>query len=431
MKDGQEAVGAMLRQADMATLQRRPISDEAKRAVAELSQKTTDFLHATGKRQRKHKAEVKLRFEATLGALTADLLLARLNSEADGYCWRKITSEDFKNTVGERRHFESIRDAWIEMKLIDIHGGFRGADDWVGKKYYPDVPSYRWATRLRATDTLIEYIESYGITAESLDRHFQRELTKGKPIIVKTDKHGDDKGRETAKFKRTAGQIARETEVNEINEYLAEQTFSFGPAPYLRRIYNNGDDPLFDWNHGGRLYAEGKSYLNWEADERKNIEINGSGVVEIDISACQLTIIHGLLGKEFDPIQDLYDFDGLERKDVKQVINTIIGIGGNIDHASGEYLSQKRKRILEAIKESFPILDQLGEKGLNSVTLQAIESDIMMMTLLRLKRDQQIPALPVHDCIIVRAEDADAAKTVFSDSFRELTGVESKLVTKG
>ena len=100
---------AQLRQAELAELLQHPVSVAGIEATEELSKETIAFLLEAGRRKRRFKEAVLDRFNATVGALASDLLVAALNSEALGFCYRPSDRAAFTRTVAESRHYEALK----------------------------------------------------------------------------------------------------------------------------------------------------------------------------------------------------------------------------------------------------------------------------------------------------------------------------------
>ena len=429
MKDDVLKNPKALRAANMAELLLKPHSIEAKTVVRMLSELTINEQFEIGDRTRRMKQGPLDRFNATVAALLGDLLFAQLHAEAEGFCWRRSDKDLFKYTMAESRPYETLKKLWTHMGYIEVVTGFRGQDDWMGMPYYPDSPSTKWATRLRATSKLIDFLSDHGITPQNANKHFKRDQKKSVPVVLKATKK-EEKKEKVLHLPDSTRLREIESEVIEINAFLEEQSFSFGPAPYLYRSFNNGDDPIFNWNHGGRFYTHGNTYLNGPKEDRKDILINGSEVVELDVTACQLTILHGLVGYDIDTSKDPYVIEGIPRDQVKKIVNVWIGLGGipELDKLSDPQTALERNKA--TVLEHLPVLHMLSSHGLNSVRLQAVDSDIMAATLLMLFRDHSIPALPVHDCIIVRREDEKKAREVFAYNFERIARVRPR-ITQG
>ena len=419
--------GSILREAKFAELELVPHSDAAKALAVALEDQTIEFLFASGARKNKFRDDDLVRFKSTLSALAADLLVAALNEEAEGFCYRHSKNDNFKNTVAEYRPYKALKSAWADLGLIEVIDGFMGSSDWDGERYHPKTQSFMWATRLRAKSPLLEMMSEYGITPTTVGQHYKIAKAQFAPIILKAEKSKGGRSGKVLDLDDTAKLRQLRADVNEINEFLSAWEFNFGPAPLLHRIYNDGDLYDFDWNYGGRFYGPRYCYLNWPSALRSEITINGDPVCEIDISACQLTLIYGVLNEPLDLTSDPYQIEGLSRDDVKKAINLIIGLGKVPSDDWGKYDNTKFNQIKHAALGKHPVLIKLEYSQLGSKRLQAVESDIVSAALLSLARDHSIPALPVHDCLIVRQTDAAKAARVLSDSFAQIAGIKPRL----
>lgn len=418
---------SVLRAARYAPLNMMALSDTAREVTKSLSQETYAHEFQNGTRQRKATKAAIDSFQQTIGALIADLLTATLNEEAEGYCYRSSNISGFRESKASSRQYQCLLNNWPAMGLLEVVNGIRGTDDWEGEKYHPDTSSFNWATRLRATPKLLNLLADHGISSTNLGLHFIADATKHLPVILRGEKKAGSKRGEMLRIEKTDKANKIESDVREINSFLGQWNFSFGPAPLLTRIFNDGDLHEFDWNFGGRLYGPEYSYLNWSPLLRKDITIEGSPVNEIDVSACQLTLFYGLSGEPLDLTTDPYSIDGLPRDEVKKMVNLIIG-NGKLPSEGGRWdQSIKSKSAENQILDVHPILKGLHKSKLTSTRLQAVESDILVDTLLALKREHGIPALPIHDCIIVRSDDIEVARSVYSGAFQIRAGITPRL----
>ena len=65
----------------------------------------------------------------------------------------------------------------------------------------------------------------------------------------------------------------------------------------FRRMFHEGDVERFDFQWGGRIYGVGDyNYQNMKKFDRPNLRIDGETIVEIDINASYLSILHGICG---------------------------------------------------------------------------------------------------------------------------------------
>lgn len=416
----------VLRKANQAEQLLYAHSAEAVRSVETLSAQTIEFQFQQGSRKRKFKADVLSRFKSTLAALLGDLLYAQSTKDAEGFCWRRSNRTSFSSTLAESRHYESIKSSWRDLGYLEVVDGFRGNDDWEGKNYYPGSQSTKWATRLRATPKLLQYLAEFGIRADNVNYHFKRSLGRSQPIHLKSSKNQTTGKNKRIELPQSPKLRALEEEVNRINAFLSDQDFSFGPAPYLYRVFNNGDSPDFNWNYGGRFYASGENNFIQNKEYRQGLKINGSPAISLDITACQLTLLHGLIGFDLDADEDPYHIDSVSRDDVKVQVNIIIG-RGVVSEPETETKNIKARRIETEVVQRFPVLKYMRSHGWESLGLQAVESNIMTKTLLRLQNKHSIPALPVHDCLIVSEQDADRAEAVFSEVFVNQADIKPKI----
>jgi hypothetical protein len=95
------------------------------------------------------------------------------------------------------------------------------------------------------------------------------------------------------KFTHTVASSHLEADMRELNAFLDEQDIDGGIHRGYVRIFDNGDDPNFEWNWGGRLYSQPsgtKNYQQLKSTQRRKMTINGQPVAEVDIRASFLTI---------------------------------------------------------------------------------------------------------------------------------------------
>jgi hypothetical protein len=233
--------------------------------------------------------------------------------------------------------------------------------------------------------------------------------------------------------------------VNWLNDFFAGVVIDPDDAHYgFQRIYNQADKADFAWNKGGRLYSMGDSYQHMKAAERQLIRINGEAVAEIDIRASHLTILHGKSGWNFDPgASDPYTIEGLPRWVVKAWVT--MTLGHDRFHKrwskenSGKYrelygielqiaypIAEVRERVIKAL----PALGNWARLPIRWGDLQYIESCAVTDAVYELAFVYGIPALPVHDSIIVQTKSQGYAKNVLSACFKRHVGLWPTLCLK-
>jgi len=167
---------------------------------------------------------------------------------------------------------------------------------------------------------------------------------------------------------------------------------------YGSRSFNSDDLDV-----GGRYTC---AYTNTPAVERAKYTVNGEPIVEVDISACNPTILTAMTGKVhpswlgtevIDPYESLLTED-FSRAQIKDIIVRLIGAGnakkraGPPDYKQGLAIAaatnakgeptrykatQRYKELLKHLREMLPCLNDLKRGILDSNTLSFHESEIM------------------------------------------------------
>jgi hypothetical protein len=222
--------------------------------------------------------------------------------------------------------------------------------------------------------------------------------------------------------------IAEENaKVRRIVDYLGDYPLTMGDTSFrsLRRIFN--DNSL---ERGGRLYGE---YSSLPKVLRRTATLDGQPIAQLDIKASYLCIRAGMAGYQFDEESDPYQQvpwvdpnDPRTRKFAKQLISTLISTGGDKKRLpsalKAEYsdIIKPRQTITDfkaPIHAMFPFLLQ----HVDGLEVMFRESE-MMMGVLHSCIDRDLPAWPLHDCIIVRQQDTTAATEILKTTFNEYFG---------
>ena len=211
----------------------------------------------------------------------------------------------------------------------------------------------------------------------------------------------------------------------------------------LRRIFNEGDAPNFDFDRGGRLnHADSDGYIRMNKDKRKLIEIDGEDVVEVDINATYISIMHGIKQQPLPTREDIYTIGNIPREVVKMWFAISFGVQkfhrqwlkGNVKDLK-EICPDYRpwmtaKAVQKEVLKYFPFMADWSSGDIGWSNLMFTESEIIICTMLELMNDHEIPSLPVHDCIIVRKSDQELAIRILSEQFYKQTGLVPKLKVK-
>lgn len=253
---------------------------------------------------------------------------------------------------------------------------------------------------------------------------------------------------------------ATESRIQRLNEYWLKHPIKL-PSGHLAasatRVY-----------HDGRMDAGGRLYGAWTGLDKETARlkclIDDEPICELDIKASQPTLFSCLTGyrlggrvegdtwldvyselsglwsvvthwSEQDPLIDKIDLINRNRKFAKGVVVELIGSGNWSKKEATEDLKNKfhftqagwvtfrdqLNRTIPAFELLEPRYDNQGNLAgyMNGAGfLSYHESEMMMLTLEKLI-DLNIPAYPVHDCLMVKVKDAKIAAKTFRDVIRQ------------
>lgn len=407
-------------------LRGRAYSDDARRLVKHLS---TLALDSVGPIRLSSAAK----FQRAVEAITADLMLSCAVSV---WARRSFNNNDFRaadDGVG-RTSFLRAWDAFealgwgISFDGFRAHeqGGFGGSEIvWGGQKC------------LAPTSFLTDLAARSGAPVDNAILHFTAgRVTSPDPIVIvrgrsTKDDEGRRKGGQTLAVDMASPKPASIlTRLETINAYLSTDRISGFAFGGLRRIFNNGDVPGFDWQWGGRFYSVtgADPYEHWKGGKARraaSILIDRHAVAEVDISASHLTILSVLAGEPISPAGDPYALSGVgNREAVKRWITIALG-RGSFDRTGRWYA-----RVRDAALSQYPFLFSLERDGVTTLDLQFHESEILSLALERLRDRHDVAALPIHDGLIVAGQHVEVARTVLAGAFQDyLRGVTGHRVT--
>ena len=303
--------------------------------------------------------------------------------------------------------------------------------------YYPG-----FASRFSPTQLLVSMARTSGVSEGQAREHFIHQLPK-KVIEVRT-KSTKAFGRKATgkrmKFEHTEKSRAMEADVKSLNKFLAGFELEGGSFSGYRRLFARGDVDGFDFQWGGRLYSVGDdSYQTIKKTERQKMTISGEEVVEIDINASYLTILHGTAGYPLPNRDDLYAIGGYDRTIVKAWITATIGHHGfhtkwpdnAIKEIKAAGIERPKKMTVTSLQpvilDHFPMLADWPSQKVTWADLMFTESEIIIGTMLELMHSYGIPCFSVHDSIIVRKSDQRIAMETLKDQFFRRTSIEPRL----
>ncbi|RYC29833.1 hypothetical protein D3273_21785 [Lichenibacterium minor] len=453
-----------------ARLADAPISDEGRALVDTVLALVHAHEKEVGKRKYQRRDEQAAKFKKVVAAFLADLLRSAGQPETGRWVYRSLRADSYPAHAGvSRTDFEFVREGFRALKLVEMkEGGIFGlqgyhtddTDDEVVTDGDGSAEGKRAASHFRGTDKLLGLAGEHGVRAAEVGVHFAQDLplspvvlhaektkvgkreVRGKPIIVTP--------KSPLAHLRPAID-AMDEDLRELNNFLANFNLEGGQFRGYRRIYNLADKPDFKLDKGARLYANGDpSYQSMSKEDRQSMKIDGDEVVEMDVKASYLTILHGTQNRPFDAAShDPYEVKGLsaqrgkDGKDLRRwaVKNWVVATLGAKRHhrvwpdeTVKEYETKGGgdleadypiKLVREAMVERFSILGDWGKKklGMGWADLMFIESEAMLATMMDLMRKHSAPSLSVHDSLLVRTGDAQVAKELLQANYVSRCGL--------
>jgi hypothetical protein len=431
-----------LRFAPLANLKGRAISASAAALVEHLADA---YPRPTSKGKVSYKPGKLLpQIHAAIAAFLADLLMAQGNEDGAGWLRLSLAKNGFKkpNAVSYRM-FDGTRQSWKAAGLIDEHAGYPGR---LG--FGRPGPLVGNMTRFRATPALVKICEDHGVLVGEVQDHFYIEFEMPSELVQLTKPAGSTRDTPIARDMRS--------EVAELNAHFATHQLDGARHIGWVRKFHGASSDKYALNRGGRLYSQppmpATNYQNMPQERRLELRMNGERVSEIDISASYLTIYyaaHGQRVKMDDAYSNIVGPDPLDRAIVKFWVNASFGNSSLIKRWSAKLKKDFEKRnrengwridskkysvamVREKTLACHPLLGQWGTKVAPNMPwsyghLMFSESRVIISTMLRLAREHNIPAAPVHDSLIVPRSKEAIAERVLDEQFTKIIGVKPTL----
>lgn len=264
---------------------------------------------------------------------------------------------------------------------------------------------------------------------------FKEESTKERTERIRKERDFTEEQKRQSAVIRTANTMQTSTLADDhpdfvnlrtINNFLKDVTYAL-KSP-VKLIY------LRDFSHSGRLYTSIQNLPMRKARVRINTLINGEPVVEIDFSASFARIAAAINGKKElpeDPYTDVAKVARVTRGQVKFLFTRAIGNNNrridlkDKEEPENSISKDERTRIENATMKLFPeVYSVFYIKHEPSGSLyQSLEGQILLKTMARLA-ELQIPALPIHDSLMVPRRDYGVAEVLLKRNWRETLGVD-------
>jgi hypothetical protein len=272
-----------LQAATYASLRAHATSEQARALVVKLSSMVEEYTIQTKSRQRKRR-DTAGKLEYATGAFLADLLRPYEADEPNGWVYKSLNKSSFTGKPVGRHAFSQLYNGLEGLGFLQHVPGHKASDE------RSDIGKY--AARFRATPELMAFCTEQGVPPKAVLDHFEFEYDLPEhPVALRARKQKSffrttDIPGKPMEFERTPLVQGMEGDVSELNEFLAKFTLRGGAHEGYVRIFQNGDDPDFNWNKGGRLYSQHSkgSYQVKPSSTRRKMTINGEPVAEIDIS---------------------------------------------------------------------------------------------------------------------------------------------------
>ncbi len=300
----------------------------------------------------------------------------------------------------------------------------------------------REATRWRATASLTAYLPSNLRLADlSLSRRAQN-------VIVLRDPHD----RSFLPLPPEAAEL--DAQMRAVNEWLAGLPLTLeghGSEAWLSEPAHGWLPSVMTAQHvelartfrgslaeGGRMYSSGFWITAPSSWRFRHIRLAGERIAEVDFREMNLRLAyhHHGLPWPFAPDADAYTAGPGERAGWKKITNAMLRAKAPLRRWPGKTpeeqagyrrlfpMGARWPDVADAVHRQHTALAAAGAfgRGLGGA-FERTESDVAVVLLLAC-RDRQLPALPLHDCLLVPSSRAEEAAELMRTTAAQVAGVE-------
>ena len=398
------------------------VAADAMAALDQLDAAHRDKRSAAGERTRiPHRAELEVR-AAMIGNILANLLWLH----HDGRGRTRLIVDLSRRGIARYRPsiFRQLRPTLDALETA-------GFIIWHGTEFYG------WRTTIEATPGLNAAFDQHGATPADIGRRDDEET------IILAPRPGRDGSRKLNRppvAYRDVPQSKRyRREMRTINACLAAADIVLlaadgsGPQPMpawrLVRRFSTADPSAsrqpFDLH--GRLYPQPDWWLSGlERGQRHRLRINGEPVAYLDFSNMHARLAYAEAGIA-PPAGDLYRVPGLEdhREGVKKAFAAMLSKRSTRRQFRDETMAlfpagTTPAQVADAIRSHHPGIARLFGTD-RTIRYMFIDSTIMVAVLLRLAT-LGIPALPLHDGLLVAQSASATAKAIMEGEGERVAG---------
>ncbi|MBE7635247.1 hypothetical protein GUA87_00190 [Sneathiella sp. P13V-1] len=402
-----------LKEARHVNFHRIPVSETAhefsifmwEAIQSRLYEKNEKALQWTLKREEK--------FWKTIDSIICDLAYQHLLGEGE-FLYMSLRSSAYKASRYQLQNvsYTAVKDAFDillsnDLQMIEAKFGYQGGKGYSGR-----------STRIRPSDRLSKIIDFFGLTLSDFGEADNKET-----IVLRDEKENPTSLAKLTEYEDTPTTIRMRQEMTLINDFIGSLDVTcphqHDPnATDLVRIFNNSD-----FNLGGRLYRGWWQTMPYR--ERVNIEINGMETVELDFCELHPTMLYAEV-KDAQLPKSAYEIDDMSRKEAKVLFNAMLNAKRELSNwpkdLEGESMKMSLEQAQTTIKSHHSGIGSFFHSG-KGLELQRNDSDLIVATILDLMR-RGIPALPIHDSLIVPELYADEVEEVMKKWFLRLSGAE-------
>lgn len=399
-----------------------PAKTPASEAMGQLVTEVLARLAAVETRLRRRQAPAQLIHDAAVTALVCDLVHRTL-SEPEGWLTVELSKAELSPKT-RRAPFmtEQFCDlvkalASPEVAVVELRLGH-----W--------TPAGGLRSTIRASSWLQQRTNEMALFYADIGRSA---ALLGDPLVLRSAKVNGEA--EDLPVPDTALAHQLRAEMVEINDWLSRADIGWAGCEvtdgvdlgerHLQRIFNDGS-----LERGGRLFHGFWQGLKKEG-RKELLRINGLPVASVDFAQMSVRLAYAQVGAQ-PPEGDLYRVYGVggSREGVKKVMNALLA-----SDKLPKRMPQGTRTLFPAQVSIADVIEALSRRHPELLPLfgtsqalihQNIESRVIVRALLRLK-ELGIVALPIHDCLLVSAEDVYVTEQILESTFEEVTGVRGKV----